>query len=147
MKVLIQRLEARLQRLPSFTITAMGLGWVLALGALDCFTPDAASLTLFYLFAVIFTGWGAGKGPAGLVAAVAALSMLTVQWYWHREIPQPGWLLLWNAATRFLAFSVVGCLAAEVARLARHLSQLVEERTAQWKTEVAEHQSTAARLA
>ena len=51
---------------------------MLALGALDCFTPDAASLTLFYLFAVIFTGWGAGKGPAGLVAAVAEL-MATIR--------------------------------------------------------------------
>jgi len=147
MKALIQELEGRLRRLPPFTIAAIGLCWVLAIGVIDYLTPGAMSFVLFYLLAVVFTGWGAGKWHAWFVSLVAALTMLTVHYYLRRGVPQSATLALWNYSTRFVVFSVVGWLMAEVVRLTRHLSNLVEERTAQWKAEAQEHKSTSARLA
>ena len=48
---------------------------------------------------------------------------------------------------RFMVLSIAGWLTAEVTRLTRHLSNLVEERTAQWKAEAEQHKATSARLA
>lgn len=146
MNALIQKLEGRFRRLPPFTITAIGLCWVLALGVIDYLTPGAMSFVLFYMLAVVFTGWGAGKWHAWFVSLVAALTMLTVHYYLRRGVPQSASVALWNYATRFMVFSVAGWLMAEVARLTRHLSILVEERTAQWKAEAEQHKSTSARL-
>ena len=145
MKVLIRKLVARLQRLPPLTITAIALGWVLAVGAADYTFPGPVSFVLFYLLAVVFAGWGAGKRPAWLVSGAAVLTMVAVQRLWHRGIPMPDWVSFWNNSTRLLIFSLAGWLVAEVTRLTRDLGRLVEERTAQWKAEAEQHQATSAR--
>ena len=75
------------------------------------------------------------------------LTMMTVQWGLQRGTPQTVWEALWNNCTRFLVFSIAGWLTAEVTRLTRHLSDLVDERTAQWKAEAERHQTTSTRLA
>jgi signal transduction histidine kinase len=54
---------------------------------------------------------------------------------------------LWNASVAFLVFWGTGWLTAEVTRLNRHLSQMVDRRTAQWRAEADQHRATAARLA
>ncbi len=147
MKDLIRSLEARLRRLPPLAFTAIGLCFVLALGAIDYCFPGPVSFVLFYLLAVVLVGWGAGKRPALLLSAVAVLIMVTVHWFLHRGVPQSGWVVLWNDSTRFLVFGLVGWLTAETTRLTRNLGRLVEQRTEQLKTETDQHQATSARLA
>ena len=130
MKVLMQKLAARLQRLSPLTITVTGLCCALALGIPDRYTPGRMSFVLFHLLVVVFVGWGAGKWHALVVSGAAVATMATVQWVWHRNALPPGWVFVWNNSMRFVVLSVAGWLTAEVARLTRHLSDLVEERTA-----------------
>ena len=146
MKVLRQRLAARLPWLWSLIITAAGLCCVLGLGGIDYLTPGPLSFVLFYMLVVVLVGWQAGKWHAIFVSGVAAITITTVQWGMGRGAPQTVWVVLWNNSTRFLVFSLAGWLTAEVTRLTRHLSELVEERTAQWKGEVEQHKATSTRL-
>ena len=146
MKAMIRELAAKLQRLSPFTITVLGLCGVLALGLPDCFTPGPMSFVLFHMIIVLLVGWGAGKWQAVAVSGVAVATLATVQWDLHRGPLPPGWVVVWNSSMRFLVLSIAGCLAAEVRRLTRHLSDLVEERTAQWKAEVEQHKATASQL-
>src|ERR1039458_4233138 len=147
MKVLRQRLAVRLPWLWSLIITAAGLCCVLGLGGIDYLTPGPLSFVLFYMLVVVLVGWQAGKWHAVFVSGVAAITITTVQWGMGRGAPQTVWVVLWNNSTRFLVFSLAGWLTAEVTRLTRHLSELVEERTAQWKGEVEQHKATSTRLA
>ena len=142
----MQKLAARLQRLSPLTITVTGLCCALALGIPDRYTPGRMSFVLFHLLVVVFVGWGAGKWHALVVSGAAVATMATVQWVWHRNALPPGWVFVWNNSMRFVVLSVAGWLTAEVARLTRHLSDLVEERTAQWKAEVEQHKATSTRL-
>lgn len=147
MKVLIAKLAARLQRLSPLPIATIGVFSVMALGILDCYTPDPLSFVLFYMLVVVFVGWGAGKWEAVVVAGVAVATMVTVQCVVHRNTAPPDWVVACNSIMRFLVLSITGWLTAEVTRLTRHLSQLVEQRTAQWKAEVEHHKATSTRLA
>src|SRR5208283_1100270 len=88
-----------------------------------------------------------GKWQAVFVSGVAGITMATVHWGLRRGAPQTAGEALWNNSTRFVAFSIAGWLTAAVTRLTRHLSDLVEERTAQWKAEAERHQATSACLA
>jgi hypothetical protein len=146
MKVLMQNLAARLQRQSPLTITITGLCCALALGIPDRYIQRPMSFMLFDLAVVVFVGWGAGKWPALVVSGVAVATMAAVQWGWRRDAVPPGWVFVWNHAMRFVVLGVAGWLTAEVARLTRHLSDLVEERTAQWKAEVEQHKATSTRL-
>ena len=80
------------------------------------------------------------------ISGVAVMTIATVQWGMHRGALQTVWEQIWNSSTRFLVFGLVGWLTAEVTRLTRHLSDLVEKRTAQWKAEVEQHKATSTQL-
>ncbi len=146
MKAMIRELTARLQRLSPFTVTVIGVWVALALGILDFFTPGPMSFVLFDALAVVFVGWGAGKWQSVLVSGVAVATMATVQWNLRQEVLPSGWVVIWNSSMRFVVLSIAGCLTAELTRLTRHLSDLVEERTEQWKAEVEQHKTTSAQL-
>ena len=147
MKVLIRKLAARLQRLSPLAISAIGLCCVLGVGVIDSFTPGPMSFVLFYMLVVLFVAWGAGKWHAMFFSVLAILIMAPMQWGLDRGASHGLWIFLWNSSTRLLLFSVAGWLTAEVTRLTRHLSDLVEERTGQWKAGAEQHQATSARLA
>ena len=146
MKVLIRALAARLQRLSPRTVTALGICLVIALGLIDYYTPGSLTFVLYYMLVAVLVGWRAGKWHAVFIAGVSAITMATVHWGLSRSTPQLGWMAVWNTSTRFLVFSIAGWLTAEVTRLTRHLSNLVEERTAQWKAEAEQHKATSTRL-
>jgi PAS domain S-box-containing protein len=146
MKVLLRRLEAGLRPLSPHTITAIALCWVLALGVADYCTPGSMSFVLFYMLAVVFAGWGAGKWHAWFISWVALITMVTVHWVLHRAVEQPFWIAVWNHSTRLLVFSITGWLTAEMARLTRNLAEQVEQQTAKWKKEAEEHKATSSDL-
>ena len=55
--------------------------------------------------------------------------MVTVQCVVRRNTAPPDWVVACNSIMRFLVLSITGWLTAEVTRLTRHLSQLVEQRS------------------
>ncbi len=146
MKVLLQELDARLQRLSPLAITAIGLCLVLAFGVLDYYTPRSMSFTLIYMLIVAFVGWYAGRWPAAFVAGAVVITAAMAQWILPRSIPHPVWVVWWNIITRLLAYGLAGWVTAQVASLNRNLKRSVEERTARWKAEAEEHKATAGRL-
>src|ERR1035438_3895010 len=135
MKVQSRKLAARLPWLRSLIITASGLCCVFGLGLIDYHTPGPMSFVLFYMVVVVLVGRHAGKWPAMFISGIAVIMLATVQWGLGRGAPQTVWVALWNNSTRFVVFSIAGWLTAELTRLTRHLSDLVAERTAQWKSE------------
>jgi len=120
---------------------------VLAIGLPDYFTPRSMTFTLFYLLTVICVGWGAGKWPAFLTSFVVVIVVSLAQWVLPRHWPHPEWVVIWDVLSRLALFCLVGWVSAEVGYLTRGLRTLVDERTAQWKAEAAEHKATAGRLA
>ena len=105
------------------------------------------SFVLFYLLVVVLVGWGAGKWPALMVSGAAVVidddgAMGAASGHGAQRLGGFG-----TVRMGFLVFSIAGWLTAEVTRLTRHLSELVEERTAQWKAEVDQHKATSTRLA
>jgi PAS domain S-box-containing protein len=146
MKVLMRKLAAWLQRQSPLTITVTGLCCALALGIPDRYIQSPMSFILFHLAIVVFVGWGAGKWHALVVSGVSVATMAAVQWGWRRNTLPAGWVFAWNHSMRFVVLGVAGWLTAEVRRLTRHLSDLVDERTAQWKAEVEQHKATSTRL-
>ena len=147
MKVQSRKLAARLPWLRSLIITASGLCCVFGLGLIDYHTPGPMSFVLFYMVVVVLVGRHAGKWPAMFISGIAVIMLATVQWGLGRGAPQTVWVALWNNSTRFVVFSIAGWLTAELTRLTRHLSDLVAERTAQWKSEAEQHKATSIRLA
>src|ERR1039458_6636811 len=147
MKVQSRKLAATLPWLRSLIINASGLCCVFGLGLIDYHTPGPMSFVLFYMVVVVLVGRHAGKWPAMFISGIAVIMLATVQWGLGRGAPQTVWVALWNNSTRFVVFSIAGWLTAELTRLTRHLSDLVAERTAQWKSEAEQHKATSIRLA
>jgi PAS domain S-box-containing protein len=146
MKVLVRRLEAELRLLSRSTITAIALVWVLALGVADYYTSGSMSFVLFYMLAVVFAGWGAGKWPAWSISWAALVTMVTVHLVMHRAVATPFWIALWNYSTRFVVFSITGWLAAEIRSLTRCLEDRVEQQTSRLKREMEAHKATSRSL-
>jgi PAS domain S-box-containing protein len=135
-----------LSKLPPLAVLMVGIAYLSVVGMLDFNTPLGVSFTLFYLVGIAFVAWGAGPWRAAIVSAFVAALMFVVEFV----VVHPRhatWILLWNFGTRLLFFAAAGWLAAEATHLARHLRRLVEERTAQWKTEAERHKTTATSLA
>jgi PAS domain S-box-containing protein len=117
-------------------IFVLGLVSILFIGAADFGTPGEMSFTLFYVIVCALAGWRAGRQSAA-VLCLFALAMIVV----HDVTSIPirkihPWILAWNLSTRITVVSVSTWLAAEVSRLTRSLSNLIEERTTLWQTEV-----------
>ncbi|HYG35577.1 MAG TPA: PAS domain S-box protein, partial [Clostridia bacterium] len=147
MKVLLSHAASKLREFSPTTLLVFGILYELALLAVDYATPDRMNFGLFYLLGVAFVGWGVGRGAAAFLALFSAVLMAVHEWPLGYSEPFHHWTALWNVSARFLVFLGCGWLAAEVTRLTRNLSKLVEQRTAQWKSESERHQETAARLA
>jgi PAS domain S-box-containing protein len=138
---------AELGRFSPAAIFAFGLIYTLALGLVDYWTPVGMSFTLFYGLGTVFVGWGAGRWPAVLLASISATLVMSHDWTIPNLVGQPVWVGAWNISTRFLLLCAAGWFAAELSRLTRLLTSLVEQRTAQWKQEAEQHKATSARLA
>ena len=147
MKAQLAKLGDQLGRLPLSVIVLCGLIYEVLLGIMDYRSPASMSFTLLYLLGIAFVGWGAGKKGATLLSVVSAGIVSVNNLILLHRAEQPAWSAIWNASTGFLVFWGTGWLTAEVAHLTRHLTDLVDKRTEQWKTEADRHSTTTARLA
>lgn len=95
----------------------MGLIVVAYLGAMDYVTGTIA-LLVFYLVPTCFVAWFAGRLPGLIIAFASALA-----WYVAKlliaDTVDSEWKLFWNAAMRFMVFSVSAILMVEVAERKR----------------------------
>jgi len=147
MKALLSKFVARIGRLPSWVVMVCALLYEVGLGVIDYRTPTSMSVSLLYLLGIAFAGWGAGRKGATLVSLFSAMILTINNVILVHRAEQSLWSALWNGFIGLLVFWGAGWLTAEVTRLNRHLSQMVEKRTAQWKAEADGHKATAARLA
>ena len=137
----------KLGRLSPTAVFAFGLIYTLAVGLLDYWTPVGMNFTLFYGLATVFVGWGAGRWPAVMLALIAATLVMSHDWTIPKLGERPVWVGVWNTSSGFLLLAAAGWFAAELGRLTRLLTKLVEDRTIQWKQEAEQHKATAVRLA
>jgi len=133
MKSPTSKVVAKLGRLSRTAVFFLGLVYTLALGLLDYWTPVGMSFTLFYGLGTVFVGWGAGRWPAILLALISATLVMSHDWTIPNVGEQPVWVVAWNLSTRFVLLLAAGWFAAELRRLTRLLTNMVEQRTAQWK--------------
>jgi PAS domain S-box-containing protein len=147
MKALLLKLASLLEKLPPVFILVAGIVYVLLVNLADHLMPERLTFTLFYFAGVLFVAWRAGKWCGWLVSLVTVASMSVVEWQHYAGTSHRGWVLAWNESTRLAVFIASSWLVAEVSRLTRNLSRLVDQRTAQWKAEAERHQATSASLA
>ena len=147
MKVLIRKLAARILQLSPLTITAIGLLYMLAVGAVDSVCPPRMMFTLFYLLGVAFVARCSGNRTATFVISLASVAVLTSSELGKNRVMLQRWVEVWTVSTSLVVFVATGWLIVEITRLTRNLGRLVEERTLKWKTEAERHKQTSARLA
>lgn len=145
MRNVIRLAGAKVQRSSPVTITLLAAGYEVLLGLLDYTTPEEMSFTIFYLLGVAFAGYGAGSRSALVLSGLSA-GIMAIHERKGESAPLSVGLLLWNTSTRFLLFYAAGWLTAEITRLNRHLSSLVDARTLQLQTETEKHKSTSTQL-
>ena len=147
MKVLIQRLGARLRQMSPLTITGIGILYVLLVGVVDSVCPAPMTFSLFYVLGVTWVGWYSGSRRAVAALSLASAISLSLQELLRTDSMPPTWVGAWNVGTRLVVFLGTGWLTVAISRLTRNLERIVEERTAQWRAEAEQHKATSARLA
>src|SRR3954469_18790621 len=127
------------------TVVVYALIYLTVIGATDLLSPAKMDFEFFYLIGCAFAGWTAG-GRAAMLSAVVSGVFSYFDDSRFGSAPHPGWILFWNTTVRWMAFVVIGWLAAEVGRLTRGLERTVQHRTARLQSEVEEHKDTSTRL-
>ena len=125
--------------------TAIGLGYICAVGMVDLLAACGMNFDFFYLLGCAFVGWAAGARSAALITLASGAFL------YCESLPPggsgvAGWIVHWNLVIRLLGFGAVGWLAAEVGRLTRSLERTIQEKTGRLQSEMEEHKETAVRL-
>jgi PAS domain S-box-containing protein len=134
MKSLVRAGLQRLGQLRPITLTLLAVAFVATLGAMDHSMPGGVSFALLYLLGVTLAGWGAGKWMAGLLALLCAAIMAVDEWQVQAHSSGFGFILAWNALSRWVLFWGAGWLMASLARLNRGLTGMVQESAGQHRT-------------
>lgn len=125
--------------------TAVGLGYICAVGMVDLLAARGMNFDFFYLLGCAFVGWAAGARSAALIT-LASGAFLYCDGLPPGDSGVPSWIAHWNLIIRLLGFGAVGWLAAEVGRLTRSLERTIQEKTGRLQSEMEEHKETAVRL-
>jgi len=118
---------------------AIALSWVLTigLGLVNYATGNEIARSAFYWIPICWAGWAAGRKAGMLLAGASAAIWLiadamTGYTYPNRAVPY------WNALMLLVLFVVVVLLLSAFERAHRHLEEIVDDRTAALRTEIAE---------
>src|SRR5690349_18270079 len=99
MNGLVPRMAERLRRLPPATTFALGLIYVLVMGALDYVTPAGTSLTLLYVPGILFVAWGTGRTAGSALAFISAAAVFLAEY--HLIVGTvPPLVICWNSLSR-----------------------------------------------
>ncbi|HMU74528.1 MAG TPA: GGDEF domain-containing protein [Elusimicrobiota bacterium] len=111
----LDRFLAGLERQSNGALEMEGVGFLLALGALDGGTGPDVSLLLFYLVPVFWYAWFLGRRHGLLMALAAAVVEFTVDLKSAHAHPPPV-IGLWNAAAKAGFFAVAALLLTALRR-------------------------------
>jgi hypothetical protein len=115
----------RADSMPSRAVFAVTALWLIAVGMVDQATPPVYGLSYFYLPAVAFAAWHAGR-RAGLVTALSA----TVVWYLADTVGVdfPGSVArAWNGGIRLAFFATVVVLIHTLRETIRRQDALITQ--------------------
>ena len=132
------------QRSP-WTLTAVGLVLVIAVGVADRLAPADMSLAIFYLVPILFVAWFAGRREGMFIAVACGMA-----WF-AADLTQPAtvwksFIPYWNTVTRTAMFLAVAFILALVKSLNEELETKVEQRTRDLKVSILKHRLTEERL-
>ena len=105
----------RFERVPTFSIVALGALMVALIGYLDLLTGYRISLAAFYILPIFILSWGAGRwgGIGGGIACAAARTLADLL---SGEPYSRALILVWNASTRLTIYLVIAFLLVLVKR-------------------------------
>ena len=134
-----------LKRRSKISLTVAGLILVVLIGAVDRLTPAEMLFVNFYLVIILVVTWFAGRSAGVFIAVVSGITWLVV----NLLQATPGWrpfIPYWNALSALVVFLAVVFLLSAIKSLNEGLEGKVEQRTAELRSESAEHQRTEERF-
>jgi PAS domain S-box-containing protein len=132
------------KRRRNLAIAAASFTMVIAIGAIDYYSPAEMSFAIFYLLPIMFVTWRVGKRAGVCVSIASAVMWLVVNL--AQAAPGTESFTYWNAISGLFVFLAVVYLLAEVKALNEGLESKVEQRTGELQASFWELQQTEARL-
>lgn len=104
---LVRKINSFIKARQPWQLALHGLVLLGLVAILDHVTPPEISLSIFYLFPIMFVAWYVGKRAGYSMCAIAAFAMIFVdytsgQWSIHQQ-----WISFWNAGVRSGVFTLV----------------------------------------
>ena len=124
---------------PTWLVRAFPIGIVVLVGAVDFATGHEILLSTFYLVAVAFAAWTAGRRFALLVAILSVAAWLLGDFAAGAVYPR-ALVPAWNAAIIFAFYLVVIALLARLHDMHLDLERRVQARTVALTEEIAERE-------
>lgn len=109
----------RTSRLGQIAAIVGGMLVIAAIGLLDWWTGIHLAFSPFYLAPIAVAAWRCAPCVTYSLVAASTLVWYGAEHVWDQGLP--GWVSLWNAATRVLIFGVVAALIVRMRRQADHL--------------------------
>ena len=128
----------------NLALAAASFATVIAIGAIDYYSPAEMSFAIFYLLPIMFVTWRAGRRAGACVSIASAVMWLVVSL--AQVMPGLESFTYWNAASGLFVFLAVVFLLSEVKALNQGLEGKVAQRTGELEVSIRELQQTDARL-
>lgn len=117
---------------PPRLILTVGLLSVVTLSTLDLVTPSRMSFAALYCLAIAFVAWNRSLAWGLVAALIASLGTALHLLSLSEARPSQTGVLVWNIASETAVFCLLGWLVAKIAKLMRHLRELLKERETQY---------------
>lgn len=133
----LKRLAPRWSTDSKLWVAVWSLALVFFLGVLDYHTGREVAITPFYLFPICWASWVAGRRAGLLLAVASAGSWLVADMMEHYEYASHA-IPYWNVLMLLALFAVVVFLLTAFHDAHLHLEDVVAQRTASLREEIAE---------
>lgn len=123
-----------------YFVVAVGLLLFVVIGAIDFFTGDKISFSIFYLIPIAYAALYADRNYGivfSFIGAAIWLAIDTSNYFDGGHTLEP--VLLWNAFVRLGFFLIVVFLLGEIKKYEKQLQIIVEARTKDLQNEVLQH--------
>ena len=128
----------------NLALAAASFATVIAIGAIDYYSPAEMSFAIFYLLPIMFVTWRAGRRAGVCVSIASAVMWLVVSL--AQVMPGLESFSYWNALSGLFVFLAMVFLLSEVKALNEGLKSKVAQRTGELQVSIGELEETDARL-